>query len=160
MTFLRCVVAGISTFFTLAKAQDSGISLGSLRLIEHQVAGDVYLLSKKVLEIRGFTFDGAAPATFFWLDKSPTPSAAGGVVAPDGSPTSGCAKSSAGTPLPLAQGVNQRVEFPEGLTIDDFLGGSLSVWCVEFSANLGDLVFPDTLPDGIPAPGPDFECSK
>jgi hypothetical protein len=33
--------------------------------------------------------------------------------------------------------VTQRVEFPEGVTIDDYLGGSLSVWCEQFAAKFG-----------------------
>ncbi len=159
MTFVGCTLGGLFTFLVFARAQDTGILLGSLRSIGHQVGGDVYLLSKKVLEIRGFSYDGTAPDTFFWVDKNPTPSKAG-IVAPDGSPSNGCAMSSAGATLPQSSGVNQRVEFPKGMTIDDFLGGSFSVWCVKNGSNFGDLVFPDTLPDGIPAPGPDFECCK
>jgi Electron transfer DM13 len=133
------------------------LKLGNLSELQHQVSGEVWLLTKKILEIRNFNYDGTAPATYFWVDTSAIPSGSGMVI-PDGSPSLGCALSSADPPLPAASNVTQLVEFPGDLTIDDFLGGSLSVWCENFSANFGDLVFPAGLPLPIPYDGPDLEC--
>lgn len=142
----------------LVSGQD-GLSLGRLSELNHLVTGEVFLLSEKVLEIRGFSYDGTAPAAFFWLDTAPGPTA-GGRVAPDGSPSLNCALSSVDRTLPALSNVNQRVEFPGDTTITNFLGGSLSVWCVSFAANFGHLTFPSTLPaEAMSLVGPELECS-
>ena len=133
VSFFRRGIAALSTavFFAMADAQTfslgEGTFLGTLATRAHQVTGDVYLMSEKVIEIRGFTYDGTAPAAYFWADINPTPSN-GGVVVSDGTPSSGCATSIGDPELPGLTGVTQRVEFPGELTIRDFVGGSLSVW--------------------------------
>jgi DOMON domain/Electron transfer DM13 len=38
-----------------------------------------------------------------------------------------------------------RLEFPAGKSINDILGGSISVWCEQFSANFGHVVVPTTV---------------
>lgn len=141
----------------------SGVSetfLGALWTNAHLVAGDVYLLSENVLEIRGFTYDGTAPAAYFWADTNPTPSVNGQVLS-DGSPSNGCAQKVGDPILPAAISITQRVEFPDGLTIRDFLGGSFSVWCESFAANFGSIQLPSTLDEAeIPFQGPDLECTE
>jgi hypothetical protein len=132
------------------------IFLGSLTTNAHLVSGDVYLLSERILEVRNFVYDGEGPAGFFWVDTESEPTTGGRVIS-DGSPSLGCAMTSDDTPLPRQEGVTQRVEFPEGVTINDFLGGSLSVWCEEFAANFGSLTLPSSL-EVIPSPGPVLEC--
>jgi hypothetical protein len=134
------------------------IFLGSLSTIAHQVRGDVYLLGERVLEIRGFSYDGTAPAAYFWVDTRSTPSN-NGLVLSDGSPSSGCAMEIGDPELPTLTAVTQRVEFPAGLSINDFLGGSLSVWCEAFAANFGNIVIPGSLA-AIPSDGPALECSE
>jgi Electron transfer DM13 len=99
------------------------------------VAGEVVVLSERVLEIRGFVYDGAAPDVFFWADASAAPTSNGFVLS-DASPSNNCGKS----PLPRADGSKTfRVEFPEGKSIRDILGGSISVRCRRFAANFGEV---------------------
>jgi Electron transfer DM13 len=110
--------------------------LGSLATRAHRVTGEVVVLSERVLEIRGFVYDGAAPAVYFWADTNANPSSTGFRLY-DGAPTNGCGV----TPLQnSADGTaTYRVEFPDNSSILDILGGSISVWCEEFSANFGEV---------------------
>lgn len=101
------------------------------------MAGQVVVLSERVLEVRGFVFDGQAPAVYFWVDTRSTPST-NGVILLDGAPTNGCGKNE----LRAADGSKTyQVEFPQGTSIRDYLGGSISVWCEEFAANFGEVRF-------------------
>jgi Electron transfer DM13 len=154
---ILCLVVFLSSVAVEDVAEEP-LFLGSLSSQGHLVSGDVWLLSEKILEIRNFTYDGTAPATYFWLDTSPTPSETGMIVQ-DGFPSLGCALSTSDPTLPEALGVSQRVEFPGDLSIFNFLGGSLSVWCVEFSANFGSIVFNETLPGPVPSSGAETECA-
>ena len=142
----------------VANGQDDGegILLGSLSELNHLVTGQVYLMSEKVMEIRGFSYDGTAPATYFWVDTAPRPTG-GGVIAPDGSPSLNCATTNTDPDLPAVTNVNHRVEFPGDTTINDYLGGSLSVWCEAFAANFGHLTFPSILT--VPAANVPLECT-
>lgn len=111
------------------------LPVGSLVTRAHRVAGQVVILSDRALEVRGFVFDGLAPAVYFWVDKTATPSI-NGVILRDGAPTNGCGMRA----LQAADGTKTyRVEFPEGEGIRDYLGGSISVWCEEFAANFGEV---------------------
>lgn len=143
---------------SLECSENEPVSLGSLTTVAHQVAGEVFLLSPTILEIRGYTYDGQGPAAFFWLDQAPSPTS-NGVIAADGSPSNGCALTIDDNPLPEASAVTQRVELPAGTTIDDWLGGSLSVWCERFAANFGFVTLPEVLPLPTPVPGTSPECS-
>ncbi len=64
------------------------------------------------------------------------------------------------TPLPRQQGVTQRVEFPDGVTINDYWGGSLSVWCEQFNANFGSVTFPSSLDCELDSAEPSMPCGK
>mmetsp|Transcript_9066 Transcript_9066/g.15013 ORF Transcript_9066/g.15013 Transcript_9066/m.15013 type:complete len:184 (+) Transcript_9066:249-800(+) len=135
-----CISAAIAQ--TAFQPTDGGIFLGSFRTRAHRVAGDVFLLTERIMEIRGYSYDGTAPVVYFWADTNPRPSR-GGTILSDGSPTLGCATRDGDPDLPRAENLPaQRVEFPDGLSIRDFWGGSLSVWCERFSANFGDMIFP------------------
>lgn len=156
--FARLAAAGLLLGnFLSVDAQE--LFLGSLRTLDHQVSGNVYLLSEKVIEVRDFTYDGTGPFAYFWADTNPTPSR-GGRVLSDGLPSNNCATMVGDADLPLSEGTIQRVEFPGDSTIRDYLGGSFSVWCERFAANFGDLQLPDSLPEGsFAAVGPDLQCS-
>ena len=149
-----CCVAVMATT-CLVQAQE--VFVASFRTRNHRVAGDVYALSDSVLEVRNFSYDGTAPRALFWASTTPSP-ARDGIILPN--PSSGCGDDE----LPLSQNVPvERIEFPSGVTIRDFLGGSLSVWCVPFNANFGDLVIAadldlSTLP--TTANGPALQCSE
>ena len=103
----------------------------------HRLAGQVVILSERVLEVRGFVYDGQAPAAYFWIDTRSTPSS-DGVILLDGAPTNSCGKDE----LRAADGSKTyRVEFPEGTSVRDYLGGSISVWCEVASANFGEVCY-------------------
>ena len=135
----------------------SGMEIGSFVSRAHDVAGDVYALSDRVLEIRNFVYDGTAPDAFFWIDGNAVPSEEG-IILSDAAPSNSCGS----TKLGKADGSTAyRVEFPESTTIHNFTGGSLSIWCRAFGANFGELVIPDNLQE-VPTTddGPDLECSE
>ena len=112
------------------------VSLGALPTRGHRVSGQIFALSERVLEIRGFVYDGAAPDVFFWADTNAIPTA-GGFILSDSTPSNSCAN----RPLPPADGlVTYRVEFPEGKSLRDILGGSISIWCRTFRANFGEVI--------------------
>jgi hypothetical protein len=117
-------------------AQSTELSLGSFTMKAHNLAGEVVLLSPSILEVRGFVYDGTAPAVYFWADTKSVPSVDGFRLL-DGMPTSGCGLT------PIAQGADgtdtYRVEFPSGHTIATILGGSISVWCEEFQVSFGEV---------------------
>ena len=55
-------------------------------------------------------------------------------------------------PLLAADGTDvYRAEFPSGTSIQDYLGGSFSVWCRTAAANFGEVVIPSTLPESVSA---------
>ena len=132
------------------------VSIGNLITRNHDVEGEVVFISESVLEIRNFRFDGSAPAAFFWADTRSNPSSAGFKLL-DAAPTNKCGAEK----LPGADGSQTfTIEFPEGTTVRDVLGGSISVWCEQFSANFGEIIIPSTL-EGLAsaADGPTLECS-
>ena len=64
-------------------------------------------------------YSGKGPAAYFWADKSPTPTDEG-IRLFDSEPVGDCGKNELGK----ADGANTyRVEFPAGMTINDYLGG-------------------------------------
>jgi hypothetical protein len=156
--WFRAAVVLVLGHRSIAAAQEE-LFLGALSTRAHAVSGDVYLLSSKVIEIRGFTYDGTAPAVYFWADTNSSPSSHGQVLS-DGFPSSGCAVTVGDPEVPPSPGVTQRVEFPGDLTIFDFAGGSLSVWCEAFAENFGSLELPTSLDASqVPSDGPSPECS-
>ena len=138
-------------------AQSTGISLGNLTTRMHSVAGEVFVLSERVLEVRGFVYDGTAPTVYFWVDTNPVPST-NGLRLNDGSPNNGCGL----TPLPKeANGtITYRVEFPDDTYIYEFLGGSISLWCETAQTNFGEVIIPNPL-GSIPEEnsGPELQCA-
>ena len=156
MTFRQVLFGIAATYLFGSNTVTAQVSLGSITTRMHNVAGEVFVLSERVLEVRGFVYDGEAPAVYFWADTNAVPSSSGYRLF-DGSPFNGCGV----TPLPEeADGsVTYRVEFPDGGSIMDILGGSISLWCEQFAVSFGEVIIPSTL-TGIPetASGPDLEC--
>ena len=156
MAFRQVLFGIAATYLIGIDTVTAQVSLGSITTRMHNVAGEVFVLSERVLEVRGFVYDGEAPAVYFWADTNAVPSSSGYRLF-DGSPFNGCGV----TPLPEeADGsVTYRVEFPDGGSIMDILGGSISLWCEQFAVSFGEVIIPSTL-TGIPetASGPDLEC--
>ena len=70
LLLFACVSAAIAqpTF----QPTDGGIFLGSFRTRAHRVAGDVFLLTERIMEIRDYSYDGTAPVVYFWVSASIT----------------------------------------------------------------------------------------
>jgi hypothetical protein len=98
---------------------------GTFSTLAHNVSGTATVIDNCTIEISMFNFDGAAPNVRFYAGVNGNFSGA------------------------EAFGINERIDgrsysnetiiltLPEGKFVDDF--DSLSVWCVEFQANFGDL---------------------
>ena len=137
------------------ECSSSDIVLGNLTTRSHGVRGTVVILSERMIEIRGFEYDGLGPAAYWWADTNAAPSDDGFVLL-DGPPTNGCGT---GTVEGADGSSNVRVEFPEGTSVLDIRGGSISVWCERFSTSFGDIFIPEDL-DMVPSTGPPLECSE
>ena len=147
--------------------------IGNLTTRAHNVTGTVYLISDHIIEIKvccyspvdvnidkfvlkhfflrnqGFTYDGEGPAAYFYMDTAAEPTANGlSLLDSEG----GTAPSCGMVPLLAANGTDTyRAEFPSGTSIQDYLGGSFSVWCTTAAANFGEVVIPTTLPESVTA---------
>ena len=133
---------------------DAQVDCGSLATRAHAVSGDVVALSDRVVEFRDFNFDGNAPAAYYYASTFNPPRAGGLILL---STVHDCTED---RDLPGAYGtVTWRAEFPEGTSLRDFAGGSISVWCEEFTQNFGEVGVPSDL-TGLPdaADGPALEC--
>ena len=106
-------LAAVLVFF-LPLVASQEVSIGSFTERDHDVRGDVFVLSERVIEIRNFMYDGQGPAVYWWIDTSSTPSTAGkGLLSPDNVPS--CEKRLGFA----ADGSNTvRVELPEGESIN------------------------------------------
>ncbi|XP_022080796.1 protein Skeletor, isoforms B/C-like [Acanthaster planci] len=109
-----------------------GAILGDLSTIHHQVSGRVYAADADTLQILGFTYDGSAPDAFLWIGTSAQPDASGTILPID--------PSNPGRKLGRFDNANIIVDLPTGTTISDYKW--LSVWCRQFSADFGNLIFP------------------
>merc|ERR1712243_370279 len=66
-----------------AESSDNGLrKLGSFRNIFHDIGGDAYAVDESTILIKGFTYDGEGPDTFFLAGKSGKPSSRGEYVLP------------------------------------------------------------------------------
>ena len=94
-------------------------------------------------------YDGEGPAAYFYIDTAVEPTANGlSLLDSEG----GSAPSCGMAPLVAADGTDvYRAEFPNETSIQEYLGGSFSVWCTVAAANFGEVVIPTTLPDSVSA---------
>jgi hypothetical protein len=102
---------------------------------------------------------GAAPDAYFWADTNSTPSADGFILL---DAATGDAEGLCGDEALTSQAdgsLTYRIEFPEGKSVSDVLGGSISIWCRTFAANFGEIVIPTNLTD-IPTNGPKLSCTE
>jgi len=98
-----------------------------LSTFQHNVSGTVTILDDCTIEITGFNYDGGGPLVYFYAGTN-------------GDYTSSNAfqfsKLLTGTSF---SNNTLRLIIPDNKTLDDF--NSLSVWCVDFNANFGDVIF-------------------
>ena len=83
------------------------------------------------------------------MDTAAEPTANGlSLLDSEGGSTPSCGMA----PLLAANGTDiYRAEFPSGTSIQNFLGGSFSVWCTVATANFGEVVIPSSIPDSVTA---------
>ena len=53
---------------------------GAFQNYAHGISGEVFIKDEKTLVIKGFTYDGAGPDTFFWAGTSQIPSSQGTIL--------------------------------------------------------------------------------
>ncbi|KAJ8025455.1 Protein Skeletor, isoforms B/C [Holothuria leucospilota] len=126
-----------AALIALASAAETeyGNLIGDFTGTIHKVTGTVYAVDERTFYIRGFSYDGTAPATVFYTGTTQEPAAGGLSI-----------------PVPGAQDPNNLREYnledvmitiPDGRTIKDFRW--LSVWCVSVGVNFGHVNIPDNL---------------
>lgn len=116
---------------------------------DFDLTGDVYLMSDRVLEVRGFHYKGGAPDPFFWADEQPLEPSQQGFILQDSSPTTSCGSVIIPATSTVGETVTYRLEFPDGQGIHNVLGGTISLWCRAMYVNLGSIDVPETLPDDV-----------
>lgn len=99
----------------------------------HQAQGVATILDHRTIQVEHFTYDGTAPAVYFYLGATDTHSAFAGGLQLD--PLLDRAYSDESLTLTL----------PAGESLDDY--GAISVWCAEFSVNFSSASF---LPPAAP----------
>lgn len=102
-------------------------STQNLSTIAHNVSGTVTIIDDCTIEITNFSYDGGGPAVYFYTGFN-------GVYT----------GSSANRMSALLTGNafsndTLRLVLPSTVTLDDF--DSISVWCVDFNANFGEVRF-------------------
>lgn len=99
--------------------------IGTFSTLAHNVSGFATVIDNCTIEITMFNFDGAAPNVLFYagINGNFSDSEAFGI----------------GERIDGRSYANETIilELPEGKFVDDF--DSLSVWCVDFSADFGNL---------------------
>ncbi|NMP33571.1 DM13 domain-containing protein [Thalassotalea sp. M1531] len=100
---------------------------GDFQTIAHNVSGTARIIDDCTIEITNFSYDGQGPVVYFY-----------GSLNQEFSGEDAYAMGSAlhGT---VYENANLLIKLPEGKTLNDI--NSLSVWCVEFSADFGNLTF-------------------
>jgi len=121
-----------------AESDDNGLrKLGSFRNIFHDIAGDAYAVDSNTILIKGFTYDGEGPDTFFLAGTSGKPNSRGEYVLPW--PADGQVYGY-NDDIPLIKrsfdgSEDLTLKLPPGASTDDIKW--LSVWCRRFDVNFG-----------------------
>lgn len=99
---------------------------GTFSTIAHDVMGDAIVLDNCTIEIRNFSYDGGGPDVFFY-----------GAIDHD---YAGASAFKMGEQLNGRVYLNESitVTLPNNKTLDDL--NSISVWCVDFNADFGNLI--------------------
>lgn len=122
----------------------SQILLGSIKTLDHDVAGDVYAIDERTIEVRKFVYDGTAPDAFWYGDVGGRATSAGDILLDPPN----CGKSKLG---PFRSPTTVRVEMPAGKTLNDY--GFISVWCRLAAVSFGGLAIPKEKLAGLPEAG-------
>lgn len=130
-------------------AAQSPVRLGELSQLDHRLAGEVFALNDRLLEVRNFNYDGLGPDAYFWADRGTT-ATRNGIILPE---RPGCAKSR----LPAYSSKTVLVELPAGETLSSI--GYLSVWCRRAVVSFGGLRIDPALVANLPNGAASTTCS-
>lgn len=124
-------------------ASKGEVRIGKFNNIFHDIGGQAFALDSKTVLIKGFTYDGEGPDTFFLAGTSGRPSSNGEVVLPW--PANGKKYTYDSRDIPLIKRSFDGSEdivltLPEGKTVDQLKW--ISVWCRDFDVNFGHVNFP------------------
>ena len=144
-TYMSLLLTLVALVALGGNVHSEGIGLGNLINRQHGIGGTVYAIDEKTLLIKGFTYDGAGPDAFFWAGTQGLPSGIGTILP---YPFEGKFYEYEDQSAPILNGrfsgdKNIKLTLPDTLKATDIKW--LSVWCRAFSANFGDLIFPDNL---------------
>ena len=56
------------------------VKAGAFQNYAHGIGGEVFIRDEKTLVIKGFTYDGSGPDTFFWAGTSQAPTSEGTIL--------------------------------------------------------------------------------
>lgn len=101
----------------------------ALSTLAHGVSGTVTVLNDCTIEVVNFNYDGGGPSVYFYAAVDQDYAGDSFII---------------GQRLNGTRWVNDtiRLSVPEGKSLDDF--NSLSVWCSDFNANFGEVLFGDS----------------
>jgi|GEM_PF-784672 len=135
MTLL--VILAIAPFIALGDAYPRAGWVADLHHGAHDAEGFAVIIDERTIQVDYFTYDGTAPAVYFYLGETNTQQ---GFI--NGIPI--------GPELVSAyDDETVVVQLPEGQTLDGY--SAISVWCEEFNANFTSASFVcvgDLVPDG------------
>lgn len=100
---------------------------GFFNTFAHNVAGKAEIIDNCTIKITQFSYDGGGPDVYFYAAND-------GAYGNEGSFRMG--RKLNGTSVENAEFI---LKLPSGKTLDDLNG--ISVWCVDFAANFGDVMF-------------------
>ena len=144
-TYMSLILTLVALVPIGGSVHSEGIRVGDLKNRQHGIGGTVYAVDEKTLLIKGFAYDGAGPDAFFWAGTQGSPSGIGTILP---YPFEGKFYEYEDQSAPIINGrfsgdKNIKLTLPDTLKATDIKW--LSVWCRAFSANFGDLIFPDNL---------------
>eukprot|EP00890_Picochlorum_soloecismus_P001287 jgi/Picsp_1/2159/NSC_05624-R1_hypothetical protein CHLNCDRAFT_142500 [Chlorella variabilis] len=135
---LKSFLIGGFTLFFLGQARGSGCPsiVGELSTLAHDVTGTVEITEDCQLSVENFSYDGEAPAAFFWAADAcdPVSLSKGVFLSPE--------------PVP-GPNFQETLRLPVDDTIDFSSIGCISFYCVDFNADFGNFeVIPQVTTNG------------
>ncbi|XP_076244661.1 protein Skeletor, isoforms B/C [Calliopsis andreniformis] len=126
-----------------------GKSLGKLTEYAHGIKGDVYAVDDSTIFIKGFCYDGTAPAACFWVGNTPRPNPQGIIV-----PYPDVEKDGELSVLPAFNYTDIMLKLPDGKRFRDIKW--FSIWCRRFTVDFGSIYIPSDLKVPKPRVLPEF----
>jgi hypothetical protein len=140
---MKSLLLALIVAVAAASAEDEGVLVGTIKSKAHGVKGQVFAVDEKTLLVKNFEYDGQGPDAFFWVGTTARPGDEGHILPyPFDGKFYGYKDDSAPVLTGAFDGTKDiRLTLPDDLNVSDLKW--FSVWCRQFSANFGDLFFPD-----------------